>query len=140
MKKLTFFISILTLLVSCNTGNSNSSDSSERDESTAWKIERAQPTGVLTAGEICMSGVDGDSINIHGVIKNASPSYSYKDVVVKITYYSDAKKKLGDKEYTIDKVFPPHSDVRVELKVENCKDLNTIDWQVLYGRVEKQIK
>ncbi|MDO9185795.1 MAG: hypothetical protein Q7W13_07270 [Bacteroidia bacterium] len=140
MKNFTFFISILTLFVSCNSGNGNSSDSPQENGLTAGEIERPQPMSVLEAGEICMSGFDGDSINMHGVIKNTSPADSYKDVVVKVTYYSDAKKKLGNKEYTIPEVFPPHSDVRVELKVENCKDVNTIGWEVIYARVEKQIK
>lgn len=137
MKNFTFFISILTLFVSCNSGNSSSSDLSRENGLTVGKIERPQPPGILQAGEICMSGFDGDSINMHGIIKNTSPADSYKDVVVQITYYSDAKENLGNKEYTIHEVFPPHSDSPVELKVENCKDVNTIGWEVVYAKVEK---
>jgi hypothetical protein len=86
----------------------------------------------LEAGHMCRN-FDGDSINIHGVIKNISPAASYKDAVVKITYYSDAvgKEKLGNKEYTIHEVFPPHSDVSVKLKAENFKDVNTIGWEII---------
>ena len=135
MKNFTFLISILTLFVSCSSGNGSSSDSPQENGLTVGEIERPQPLSVLEAGEICMSGFDGDSINMHGVIKNTSPAASYKDAVVKVTYYNNAKEKLGNKEYTIHEVFPPHSDVRVELKVENCKDVNTIGWEVIQAAV-----
>lgn len=140
MKHFTFFISILALFVSCNSDNNSSSDSPRENELTVGKTGLPKPLGVLQAGEICMSGFDGDSINIHGVIKNTSPADSYKDVIVKVSYYSDAEKKLSDKEYTLHEVFPPRSDVRVELKIENCKDVNTIGWEIVYGKVEKPIK
>src|SRR5687768_15197367 len=81
MKNFTFFISILTLFVSCNSSNGSISDSPQENELTVGEIERPQPLGVLEAGEMCMSGFDGDSINMHGVIKNTSPADSYKDVV-----------------------------------------------------------
>lgn len=140
MKNFTFFIFILTLFVSCNSANSSSSDPSQENGLTVGEIERPQLRGPLEAGEICMSGIDGDSINMHGVIRNTSPADSYKDVVVKVTYYSDAKEKLSNKEYRINEVFPAHSDVPVKLKVESCKDVKTIGWEVVYARVEKPIK
>jgi hypothetical protein len=157
MKHFTFFISILTLFVSCNSGNSSSSDSSQENGLTVGEIELPLPLGVLQVGEVCItsfppgqgqlpfnlpSGFDGGSINMHGVIKNTSPTDSYKAVVVKVTYYSDEEKILGNKEYTIHEVFPPHSDVKVELQVENCKDVNTIGWEVVgvYAKVEKPTK
>jgi hypothetical protein len=140
MKNFTLFISILTLFVACNSGNSSSSDSSRENTLTVGEIERPKPLGVLEAGEMCISGFDGDSINIHGVIKNTSQAVSYKTAVVKVTYYNDAKEKLGNKEYTLHEVFPPHSDARVELKVENCKDVKTMDWEVVNAKEENQIK
>jgi hypothetical protein len=138
IKNFAFFIFVLTLLASCNSGNGNT-DAPQKNELTVGKIERPQSQGFLKADEMCISGFEGDSINIHGLIKNTAPADSYKDVVVKVTYYSDAKEKLDSKEYTIPEVFPPNSDVRVELKVENCKDVNTIGWEVVYAKVEKQI-
>ena len=66
----------------------------------------------------------GDKIKVHGVIKNTATVASYKDAIVRITYYSKTKTELGSKEYTIYDIFPAHSEVKFELKIENYKDLN----------------
>ena len=127
----TFFISVLILLTSCNYSNESGADVPPENVLTISKIERTQPPNFLEADEICIGGFVGDTINVHGVIKNTALANSYRDAVVKVTYYSDTKKKLGSKEYTIHEVFLPHSDVRVEFKVENYKDVNTIDWEII---------
>jgi hypothetical protein len=98
------------------------------------EIERSQPRNFLTADEIC-AGFEGDTIKVHGVIKNKATVASYKDAVVRLTYYSYTKTELGHKEYTINKVFPPHSEVKVEFKIEdkieNYKEVNTIGWDLI---------
>ncbi|MBL0329653.1 MAG: hypothetical protein IPP64_09605 [Bacteroidetes bacterium] len=127
----TFFIIGLTLLASCNFSNDSGSDVPLENGLTVEKIQRRQSSTFLEAGEMCMSGFVGDTINVHGVIKNTSPEVTYKDAVVKVTYYSDAKIELGSKQYTIHEVFSPLSDVNVEFKVEKYKDVNTIDWEVI---------
>lgn len=131
----TFFISVLTLLASCNFSNDSGSDVPLENGLTVEKIQRRQSSTFLEVGEICMSGFVGDTINVHGVIKNTAPEVTYKDAVVKVTYYSDTKIELGSKQYTIHEVFPPHSDTSVELKVENHKDVNTIGWEVIQASV-----
>lgn len=129
----TFFISVLTFLSSCNFINDSGSDVPLENALTVGKIERRQSSTFLEAGEMCMSGFVGDTINVHGVIKNTAPTTSYKDAVVKVIYYSDTKKELGSKEYTFHEAFPPLSDVNVEFKVEKHKDVNTIDWEVIHA-------
>lgn len=96
------------------------------------EIERSQPRNFLTNVELCMGGFESiDTIKLHGVIKNKATIVSYKDAVVRITYYSSTKTVLGHKEYTISKVFPPHSEVKFELKIEAIKDVNTTDLEVI---------
>jgi hypothetical protein len=131
MKCFAFFISALTLLASCNSNSSSGSDSYPQKAMSAEKIERSKATNFLKADEICMGNFFGDTINIHGVIKNNSTNTSYRDAVVKITYYSYTKTELGSKEYAIHEVFPADSEVRVELKVDYHKDVKTIGWDVV---------
>jgi hypothetical protein len=135
MKKIAFFISVLTLLASCNSYNSSGSDSYQKKVMTVEEIERSKPTFFLKTDEICMGNFLDDTIKIHGVIKNKATVASYKDAVVKITYYSYGKTELGNKEYAIHEVFPPHSEIKVELKVEYYKDVNTIGWEVIQATI-----
>ena len=130
-KNFTFFISALALLASCNSSSGSCSDSYPKKVMASEEIKRSQPKFFLKADEICMGGFLGDTIKVHGIIKNQSTVASYKDAVVKITYYSYTKTELGNKEYTINEVFPPQSEVKVELNVEYLKDVNTIGWDVI---------
>lgn len=98
---------------------------------TVEEIERSQPTNFLTADGNYDENFWGNIIKVHGVIKNIATVASYKDAVVRVTYYSKTKTELGSKEYTIYDNFPPHSEVKFELKIENYKDVNTIGWEVI---------
>jgi len=98
---------------------------------TVEEIERSQPRNFLTADGNYNENFWGDKIKVYGVIKNTATVASYKDAVVRVTYYSKTKTELGSKEYTIYDNFPPHSEVKFELKIENYKDVNSIGWEVI---------
>ena len=98
---------------------------------TIEEIERSQPTKFLNASGNYNENFWGNQIKVHGVIKNSATVASYKDAIVRVTYYSKTKTELIRKEYTIYENFPPHSEVKFELKIENYKDVNTIGWEVI---------
>ena len=98
---------------------------------TVEEIERSQPTNFLTAEGNYNENFWGDKIKVHGVIKNKATVATYKDAVVRITYYSKTKTEIGSKDYTIYDIFPPHSEVKFELKINNYKDVKTIGWEVI---------
>lgn len=52
-------------------------------------------------------------------------------LLLQVTYYSKTKTELGNKEYTIYDNFPPHSEVKFELKIENYKDVKSIGLDVI---------
>ena len=98
---------------------------------TIEDIEHSQPTKFLNASGTYNQNFWGDQIKVHGVIKNTATVASYKDALVKVTYYSKTKTELGSKEYTIYENFPPHSEVTFELKIQNYKDVSEIGWDVI---------
>ena len=98
---------------------------------TVEEIERSQPTNFLTADGNYNENFWGDKIKVHGVIKNTATVASYKDAVVKVTYYSKTKTILGSNNYTIYDNFTPNSETKFELKIENYKDVNSIGWDVI---------
>lgn len=116
-----------------NGGGTTATDTKSYKEKvmTVEEIERAQPANFLSAGGTYNENFWGDKLKVHGKIKNSATVASYKDAVVKVTYYSKTMTALGSKEYTIYEIFPPHSEVDFELKIENYKEVNSIGWDVI---------
>lgn len=98
---------------------------------TVEEIEKSQPTNFLTAGGNYNENFWGNKIKVHGTITNTASVATYKDAVVRITYYSKTKTELGTHEYTIYETFPPTSTKNFELKIETYKDVNSIGWEVI---------
>lgn len=116
-----------------NGGGTTATDTKSYKEKvmTVEEIERAQPSNFLSAGGTYNENFWGDKLKVHGKIKNSATVASFKDAVVKVTYYSKTMTALGSKEYTIYENFPPHSEVDFELKIENYKEVNSIGWDVI---------
>jgi hypothetical protein len=114
-----------------NTGSSYSGETYEEKVMTVEETERSQPTAFLSADGNYNESFWGTKLKVHGTIKNNATVATYKDAVVRVTYYSKTKTELGNKEYTIYETFPPHSTKNFELKIENYKDVNSIGWEVI---------
>lgn len=98
---------------------------------TVEEIEQSQPTAFLKADGNYNENFWGTKIKVHGVITNSATVATYKDAVVRVTYYSKTKTNLGSNDYTIYESFPPHSTTNFELKIENYKDVHSIGWEVV---------
>lgn len=98
---------------------------------TVEEIEQSQPTVFLQADGNYNENFWGTKIKVHGVITNSATVATYKDAVVRVTYYSKTKTNLGSNDYTIYESFPPHSTTNFELKIKNYKDVNSIGWEVV---------
>ena len=97
---------------------------------TIEEIERSQPTNFLTASGNFNENFWGTKIKVHGEINNTATVATYKDVVVKVTYYTKTKTELRSEKYTIYETFPPNSKTKFELKIEKYKDVNSIGCEV----------
>ncbi len=134
MKK-TIMAIILSLLLtaltnSCNSNHGSNSSYQEKVMSVE-ETERSQPTRFLTADGTYNKRFGGGSFKVHGQIKNSATVATYKDAVVKVTYYTATNTVLGSENYTIYKTFPPHSTIDFELQVKNYKDVNSLGWDVV---------
>ena len=114
-----------------NSYGSGSEQTYEEKVMTVEETEKSQPTTFLTADGNYNESFWGTKLKVHGLIKNTATVATYKDAVVRVTYYSKTKTELGSKEYTIYETFPPNSTKNFELKIENYKDVNSIGWNVV---------
>jgi hypothetical protein len=112
--------------------NSSSSASGYQQKiMTIEEIERSQPAKFLKADGTYRENFWGDKFKIKCTISNKATVASYKDPVVRVTYYSKTKTVLARNSYTIYEVFQPHSEKTVDLKIDNYKDVNSIGWEVV---------
>ena len=138
MKKIITILSFAVLVMtSCNNSGSSSSNSSNNQKSAKElkmdlkQIEQSSPTDYLSADGTYKENFWGDKIKVNCTITNKATVATYKDAVVRVTYYSKTNTDLGSKDYTIYEKFSPNSSKIVELKIDNYKDVNSIGWKVI---------
>lgn len=99
------------------------------------EIEQSQPTNFLYASGTYNENFWGDKFKISCEIINKATVASYKDVIIRVTYYTKTKTKIGSEDHTIYEIFPPTSSKIVDLKVNNYKNVSFIDWEVINATV-----
>ena len=98
---------------------------------TIEETENADPTRFLSADGKYNSSFWGTELKIRGEITNRATIADYKDVTVRVTYFSKTKSVLGTKEYTLYEVYKPNSVTPFRLDITNYKDVETIGWEVI---------
>jgi len=112
--------------------NGNSSEESyEEKVMTIEEIEYSQPTNFLSADATYRENFWGDKIKVKCSITNNATVATYKDVVIRITYYTKTGTEITSEEHVIYEVFPPNSTKTVELKIDNYAHVNSIDCEVI---------
>jgi hypothetical protein len=140
MKRLSIFLgSIILLFNACNTSNGNTVDAQSYQEKvmSVQEIENSEPTKFLSADGSYNSNFWGDKFKVHGKITNTATAASYKDAVVRVTYYSKTGTELATNEYTIYDFFPPNSVKNFELKIQNYQDVKSIGWDVVGAQISQ---
>ena len=138
MKKIITILSFAVLIMtSCkNSGSSNSNSPNVQKSAEELKMdlkqrEQSSPTDYLSADGTYRENFWGDKLKVNCTITNTATVATYKDAVVRVTYYSKTKTILGNNDYTIYEIFSPNSSKSVKLKIENYKDVNSIGWSVI---------
>jgi len=121
---------LAAMLNACNNNRNNNGSYQEQVQSVE-EIERSQPTNFLNASGTYNQTLFGNGIKVHGVIKNSATVANFKDVVVKVTYYSKTQTVIGSNNYIIYDFFPPHSEKQFELKIDKYEGTSTIGWDVV---------
>ncbi|MCO6500615.1 MAG: hypothetical protein J5I47_09590 [Vicingus serpentipes] len=112
----------------------NSGDTYQEKVMTVEEIERSQPTNFLSADGTYRENFWGDKFKVSCKITNKATVATYKDAVVRVTYYTKTKTVLGSNDYTVYETFPPSSTKIVELKIDNYKNVNSIGWDVISAK------
>ena len=135
--RMTIVIAIAFLLTNCNNSGNNSdydgasSSSYQEQKMSLEDKELANPTDFLDATGTYRENLLGDKLKVNGTITNSATVATYKDAVVRVTYYSKSKTNLGSEDYTIWDIFPSHSTKKFNLKIKNYSNISSIGWDVV---------
>lgn len=110
-----------------NGGDSrNSSGSYKEKVMSVEDIERSSPLDFLEVNGEYNTNFWGNKFVIKGAIQNTATVASYKDVVLRIIYYSKTQSVVTTKDHTLYDIFPAHTLKRFELKVDRYEGTESI--------------
>jgi len=140
LKNLKLLIKILIcsaiIFNSCKNENTESTNSTIQKSPKELKqelrmLEKKSPTKYLTAGGTFKESFWGNKLKINCTITNKATLVTYKDAVVRVTYFTKTKTTIDIKDITIYEIFSPKSTKTIELKIENYKDVDSIAWKIV---------
>lgn len=128
---LALFITI-TFLTSCdNSGTASRQKSPEELRMELKQQEQTNPMEYLSIDGTYKENFWGDKFNITCTITNKASIATFKDAVLRVTYYTKTKTELGTKDYTVYEMFTPSSAKTIELKIDNFTDVESIGLDIV---------
>ena len=98
---------------------------------TVEEIEKGNPTQFLKATGTYNSNFWGNKLRIHGQVINTATVANYKDVVIKVHFYSKTQTEIKSEDFVLYDHFPAHSTKAFDLKVDKPKSCETAGWEVV---------
>lgn len=98
---------------------------------TIEEIENNSPTDFLSADGKYRESFWGTKLKLDVSVTNQATLADYKDVVIRIRFYSKTNTLIGTEDHTIYEILPPNSVKNFKLEVKNFKDVETIGWDVI---------
>lgn len=136
MKKPFFLILLpilsLLFLFGCENGVSEVNDINYYETiQNLGRYENSRPKLFLDADGRYSENFWGDKFDINIEIKSDAKVATFKDVVIRVTYYSKTKSVITTNDYTLYKIIPPQIVTTAKMKIDNYRDVESIGWEVL---------
>ena len=121
---------VLFNMVIANNSKSNPSNVLEK-KMTIEEMENAYPKQFLSVEGKYDGNIWGTKFKIKGEITNKASIADYKDIIIRIKYFSKTKSIIGSENYTIYEVFPPNQVNSFKLDVAKYKDVESIGLNIV---------
>tara|TARA_R110002072_G_scaffold20671_25_gene74742 strand:+ start:5634 stop:6296 length:663 start_codon:yes stop_codon:yes gene_type:complete len=129
---LVLLLGIIGFAVVPNLFNNNENPKSYIEQKmTIEETENSDPLRFLSVEGNYNKSFWGTEFKLKGKVTNRATIADYKDLVMRITYYSQTKSVIGTKDYTIYQVFQPNRVTEFQLDVENYKDVKSIGLDIV---------
>ena len=126
-------LTVLSLaIIGCNSGSTTGYDSGQSYLETKMKLEdkeKQNPTSFLSTDGTYRKNLMGEWV-LEGSISNSATVATYKDVILKVNFYSKTNTYLGSENEAIYEYFPPGKSKKFKIKTYGYKGTKTIGWNI----------
>ncbi|MCW1149165.1 DUF4339 domain-containing protein [Flavobacterium lacisediminis] len=129
-------IALIILFVLNIIDKQSSTSTYQESVMTIQEIEGHSPLNYLQADGTYNTNFIGDKVKINGVITNTATVTTYKDVTVRVNFYSKTNTLIGSEDYTLYEFYPPNSKQEFKLKVKAYSNVSTLGWEVINASVK----
>lgn len=106
----------------------------EKKKLTVEEKENANPKQFLSVQGKYNENIWGTKIKVKGEITNKASKADYKDIIIRLKYYSKTKSLIESNDYTIYDVFPPNQVKSFKLDAIKYKDVDSIGLNIIGAR------
>ena len=97
--------------------------------------EKGNPNQFLKTDASSRENLTGTTV-VEGEITNNATIANYKDVVVEVTFYDEARNALGSSNYTLDETFPAGQTKDFKLKIDSPEGTSSVSWNIVNAKTE----
>lgn len=116
--------------------NSSSQGSYQEVKETLEDKELNNPLSFLDESATARKNLLGEFV-IEGEIINRATIATFKDVTLKVTFYSKTKTNLGDERFTIFEYFGPKSRTPFKIKSYGYKGATSLGWEIVRAKAAR---
>lgn len=124
------FILLLTFLSSCDK-NKNSAASYQEQKISLEEQERRNPLSFLSAGGTYRQTLLGIKIVINGTVTNSASIATYKDVRIRVRFYSKTKTEISSEIYVLYEFIPPGKTKDFTWRIETPGGTESVSWDII---------
>jgi hypothetical protein len=139
MKKLMgLSIFVAVIIISCNGGNNKTTavkDKYEQTKETLEETEKKNPARFLTVSGHDKRNLLGQTV-VKGTLNNNAKVASYKDVEIKLSFYSKTQALLEEDVETIFETLPPGKSANFKTKYFAPKGTDSVALKVMAAKSE----
>ena len=122
---------LLTFFASCDSNSNSPSNSSyENTKMSLEDKEKANPLSFLSAKGTYRKNLINQWV-FEGTIANTATLATYKDVVLRIVYYSKTNSEVGSEDKTVFEYFKPGTNQEFKIKSRGYEGAETVGFEIV---------
>lgn len=126
-----FVAAIFILIYGIGRFNDSSGNSYYEQKLSIEEIEDSDPLRFLSSDGTYTESFWGTELIINGQVNNTATVSDYKDVTIRVTFYSKTNSVIATSEFVLYEIFQPNTSTPFKHKIKNNKDISTIGWEII---------
>lgn len=127
--KLIASLVVVVMVISSTACNQAHSDSYQEAKMTVAQQERKTPTAFLTTDGTYRRNLIDEWV-LEGVIASKATTVTYKDVILRVDFFSKTKTLIGSERHPIYEFIGPQQQQSFKIKTMGVDGANSVNWEI----------